>query len=272
MNKIGFVLIVLCCILNFCSAQDTIVTNQSEKIVAKILEVSADEIRYKKIDFQDGPTYVVKKSTLTSIIYSNGSIEVIEQTHNNPKRQYYQGEKEDGFYSLNKYYLKGIPVMNGREYEKFLKSSCPRAYQQYRVGKNLFTTGIVSISLGSALAIGGMVCMIVGDNISNEAFNSISSNWNVDFNNFQNSWEASITAMDNAWNRSMYGDRIYEIGIGLLSAGGVLLNISIPFLISGAVIKHNTSIHTYNRCRFYNTNTSLNLHVRSNGIGFAIHF
>ncbi len=60
-------------------AQDTITKNNSEKIIAKILEISSNEVRFKKFDFQDGPTYIEKKSDIKMIVYSNGVKEVFEQ-------------------------------------------------------------------------------------------------------------------------------------------------------------------------------------------------
>lgn len=60
-------------------AQDTIVKRSSEIIVAKILEISSTEIRYKKFDFQDGPTYIEMKSKVQMIHYANGMKETFEE-------------------------------------------------------------------------------------------------------------------------------------------------------------------------------------------------
>lgn len=47
----------------------------SERIDAKILEVSDSEVSYKKTDYIDGPTFIVKTSEISSIIYSNGEVQ-----------------------------------------------------------------------------------------------------------------------------------------------------------------------------------------------------
>ncbi|CAN5553073.1 hypothetical protein BH10BAC1_BH10BAC1_21730 [soil metagenome] len=60
-------------------AQDTITKNNSEKIIAKILEISPTQVKFKKFDFQDGPTYIENKSDIKMIVYSNGVKEVFEQ-------------------------------------------------------------------------------------------------------------------------------------------------------------------------------------------------
>ena len=77
-------LIVLVFFCMFANAQDTIVKSNGERICAKITEVSATEVKYKKFDFQDGPTYIESKSTIQLIKYSNGSEEKIstQQTTN----------------------------------------------------------------------------------------------------------------------------------------------------------------------------------------------
>lgn len=71
MKKI-ILLLVLSFFLGKLIAQDTIVKRNSDLIIAKILEISPTEIRYKKFEFQDGPTYIEIKSTVQMIRYSNG--------------------------------------------------------------------------------------------------------------------------------------------------------------------------------------------------------
>ena len=53
-------------------AQDIIVTNKAERIEAKIIEVSENEIRYKKTRNPDGPIFVLSTNTIDSIYYANG--------------------------------------------------------------------------------------------------------------------------------------------------------------------------------------------------------
>ena len=59
--------IFLFCIIIFASinanAQDTIVKLSGDIILAKVSEITPTEIKYKRFDFQDGPTYVELKST-----------------------------------------------------------------------------------------------------------------------------------------------------------------------------------------------------------------
>ncbi len=64
--------IFFCTVLN---AQDTIIKFNGDKICSKIIDVSTTEVKYKKFDFQNGPTYIENKSNIQLIKYSNGSEE-----------------------------------------------------------------------------------------------------------------------------------------------------------------------------------------------------
>ncbi len=62
-------------VLPICAfAQDIIVTKDSKKIDAKILEVSKSEIKYKEVDNLEGPTFILEVEGINSIIYSNGKV------------------------------------------------------------------------------------------------------------------------------------------------------------------------------------------------------
>lgn len=60
-------------------AQDIIITNEAQKIEAKIIEVSKTEIQYKEFDNSDGPIFVLGTKEINSIIYSNGKVVVYNQ-------------------------------------------------------------------------------------------------------------------------------------------------------------------------------------------------
>lgn len=77
MKKISlFAILTLSYSINY--AQDTIVKSNGEQIVAKILEISTTDVKYKKFIFQEGPTYVESKSNIQLIRYSNGTKEEFE--------------------------------------------------------------------------------------------------------------------------------------------------------------------------------------------------
>lgn len=60
------------------SAQDVIKMKDGKEIQAKISEITQDEIKYKNFDYQDGPTFTINKSDVSTITYSNGMTEEIK--------------------------------------------------------------------------------------------------------------------------------------------------------------------------------------------------
>ena len=52
---------------------DTIKLKNGEEIIAIVNEVNPGEIRYKKCDNKTGPTYAVKRSDISMIVYANSS-------------------------------------------------------------------------------------------------------------------------------------------------------------------------------------------------------
>jgi hypothetical protein len=62
------------------TAQDTIISYSGEKTIAKVLEINSMEVKYKKFNFLDGPTYLVSKNDIHMIKYANGLVETIEKS------------------------------------------------------------------------------------------------------------------------------------------------------------------------------------------------
>lgn len=61
-------------------AQDIIILKSSEKIKAKIVEISSSEIAYKKVNYLDGPTFRLDLSEVSSVIYANGDVQAFNVT------------------------------------------------------------------------------------------------------------------------------------------------------------------------------------------------
>ena len=63
--------------------KDTLTTNNCDRLAmkdgkeisVKIIEIGIDQIKYKRCEFLEGPTYSIKSSDVTSITYSNGTKE-----------------------------------------------------------------------------------------------------------------------------------------------------------------------------------------------------
>lgn len=79
MYKKFFISVAVFSLVSFrVSAQDVIITRDSKKIEARVLEVNEETIRYKKYSNPDGPEYVHPKNDIITIVYENGRVEVFE--------------------------------------------------------------------------------------------------------------------------------------------------------------------------------------------------
>ncbi|MBC7861847.1 MAG: hypothetical protein IAF38_02660 [Bacteroidia bacterium] len=78
-----FLLSVFPLLFFFAKAQDTIYMKNGDKLNAKILEVGVYEIKYKKTQNIDGPTYTSLKNEVALIEYKNGFKEVYTANNNN---------------------------------------------------------------------------------------------------------------------------------------------------------------------------------------------
>ncbi len=67
-------------------SQDTIRITSRKEIIAKVIEVNKDDIKYKKHSNINGPTYSLSKNEIISITYLNGETEMFvnSKTEGNP--------------------------------------------------------------------------------------------------------------------------------------------------------------------------------------------
>ena len=64
---------------HFLTAQDLITKTNGEEIKAKVLEISPTEIKYKRFDYQQGPTIIIPTSEVFMLKYPNGEKQVFQQ-------------------------------------------------------------------------------------------------------------------------------------------------------------------------------------------------
>lgn len=64
------------------AAQDVVVKKDGSTILAKVLEVNQDNIKYKKYSNQNGPTYTISISDIMSVNYENGDKEDYSNSSN----------------------------------------------------------------------------------------------------------------------------------------------------------------------------------------------
>lgn len=85
-KKFGLLWVALCCIASL-SAQDRIVKTDNTQIEARVLEISPEQIRYKRFSNPDGPTYVLPIGDVDHIRYANGETESFRPAQPTPAPQ-----------------------------------------------------------------------------------------------------------------------------------------------------------------------------------------
>jgi hypothetical protein len=68
-------------------AQDVITLKSGEEIKAKVQEISSNDVKYKKHESPDGPTYTLPKSDIFMIKYENGEKDIFKDTEPKPQTQ-----------------------------------------------------------------------------------------------------------------------------------------------------------------------------------------
>lgn len=243
-----YLLVLLCAIvwLSGC-AQDIIVTTESERIEAKIIEVYENDVKYKKMNNPDGPIFVIYTSKIDSIIYQNGDVQTFDNTDtatsDNPAQQQGIGvfkvknvedivfvpgqeltpNEEGGFYY-------GNVELTKTQYIQFLKLNCQDAYKHYQSGEALLWGGY----LGGACVCGIGVGLMLG----------------------------ALTDMNKP---------VIITGSVLTTAG---LIAAIPLCFIGERKKNEAHTIFNNQCapQNYSRKLQLNLGVTQNGLGLSLNF
>ncbi|MBO4530102.1 MAG: hypothetical protein J6S89_11485 [Paludibacteraceae bacterium] len=186
MKKAFFLLLVF--ISCECFAIDVIVTTSQEKIEGKILEVSSSEIKYKKASNPNGPTFVIEKEKVSTIVYENGEVEVLKHEEIKPvttedkkveaagnAKAEQKGKEITG--NVGKLYRSRILLPNGKkryrvhtkdnsvimtdkEFESYLAENCPAAYKYNRKAHVTATISIVTAFFCTPAAF--TLCIVSG--------------------------------------------------------------------------------------------------------------
>lgn len=77
MRLLLFILFTAFLFAKSASSQDILYTSAGNKLLAKVVEINVKDIKYKDFNNLEGPTYVISKTDIVLIQYSNGVTEVI---------------------------------------------------------------------------------------------------------------------------------------------------------------------------------------------------
>ena len=188
MKRLVTLLFILMPMLLF--AQDIIITMNEEKIDAKIITVTKTEVHYKKQSNIEGPTFILPKEDIHTIIFCDGSVNtfihnstpvntqpiamqgttIVEEIHDQniyttaefrgtylPKFSY-QKVHVPGKKNKKWRYCGGNMILTEREFGNFLQMYCKEAYEHYRKANIWSTVGCCLILVGF---VPTLVCCIV---------------------------------------------------------------------------------------------------------------
>ena len=86
-------LMLFSAICTFVFGQDTLYKRNKEILVVKVQEVGLDEVKYKMIGYETGPTVSIAKDNLIKVVFANGSVQFMSSDFSNPEN--YVGQKKN---------------------------------------------------------------------------------------------------------------------------------------------------------------------------------
>lgn len=162
--RILFATLSLHSIAGMATAQDVIVKKDQSTVMGKVLEITSSEIKYKKWNNQDGPTYSINRSEVASINYENGEVEKFTETTNTqqnnsiPQVQYLNSYMT--YSSTGSLFLNGR-MLSDKEVQNLVD---PQSYQLYlKAGNQAMTGFILDIGGGIACVVAGLIELIETD-------------------------------------------------------------------------------------------------------------
>lgn len=259
------------------SAQDVIITKDSNRIEAQIIEITDNEVKYKQLDNLGGPVIVLAASKVASIVFTNGEVFVFKEHAqqpiqiNNESNNLQEDEvssklvksiqssenqiiksqkilvtfvdtnealKREGDGTMVGYYFGGQKLKDS-EFRNMIEDNCPEAYAVFRKAKRVENIGGL---VGTALMAAGGVIEFVG------LFNAIKTEFHDEDNMV-----------------------LKQVGLGL---GICLLSIPImiPTMNASQRLKAQSATIYNQQCNNNKVTSSLSLGLSPNGVGVIVSF
>jgi hypothetical protein len=185
MKTLFLILFVFFSVAGF--AQDTLYKrNSKEIIVAKVIEISTVEIRYKRFDLLDGPMYVIDKNEIEKIKYIYGNIEYFNITipksiiNNNPSvitnPEVILPYGNKGIYLYKEKKIDVSEVFDIMEYRNITwknREISTLIYESKTKKRNQFISGFSSIGIALLTLVGVSVVSSRSYNYQNSVSNSL---------------------------------------------------------------------------------------------------
>ena len=190
--RVSFILAAVIGFVISANAQDVIITKEGKKINAKVTEINEGDIRYKNFDNLEGPSYSMKKSEISSILYQNGKVEVFNTNNNTtptPPTNYNtiptqtteietEGYTEYDLYKAKKLKRAGITcfsigttclltgiglTITGMVDGYYSAPYIYDGYEYYHYDEEFIIPGAILIAVGAHLLVPGIICWAVGN-------------------------------------------------------------------------------------------------------------
>lgn len=139
MKKILFLL--LCSVSFVATAQDMITTKKGEDIQAKVLEITINEIKYKRNDNPNSPIYTILKSDVLMIRYENGSKDIFTEEEKVTKKEVDDTPPNRITVVERHYFLNGERISKGEMKSILYKD--PEARELYSRSEGLRTASTI---------------------------------------------------------------------------------------------------------------------------------
>jgi hypothetical protein len=154
-----FATLFLLCIAGMATAQDVIVMKDQSTVMSKVLEITNTEIKYKKWNSQDGPTYSISRSEVASINYENGEVENFSNLTNQPNTNQQPTQEPNGGYMehlSNRVKLNG-KILSNEEVKNLVDEW---SYQIYLKGRRKALIQDLCLAGGGLAFAGACICAI----------------------------------------------------------------------------------------------------------------
>jgi len=225
-------------------AQDVILKKDGSEIIAKVIEITEQQIKYNDFDFQTGPIRNINISEVFMIKYENGQKEVFkEQTTTSPSPEKF----DNNTFTDLKIEFDRIGTNDAEMLIFFKNNNFTKYYNAFESACRARNTGRKLLGAGIGLTAGGLVCAAIGLTVS--------------YNN-------------NGYNHDPFV-LLACAGIGFMCVGDILTIASIPVsAVAGArkkAIKNNFA-REYFGIDNYTYNPTINFGLTSGGIGFSMKF
>jgi len=178
-----FLLIAIFCInIAYSFAQDIITLKSGNEIQALVQEVGDVDVKYKKFDNPNGPSYTLKKSEIFMIKYDNGSKDVFadnvatdtspaktppsvqsqDKKENSPKKvkdmpgnlplSAFAGIPLGGYMGSLTFEGTNRTIYSTDTYVEFIRENCPEAYDFFKSRRNGYRMSNASMYIGFGVA------------------------------------------------------------------------------------------------------------------------